>query len=87
MMGLLGAFAGMAASIPLAYYFFKNPVPLTGDAAKTMIDMGIEPYMYFSMHPEVFYIQGITVFIITLIIALFPIYKSFSLQLIKALRA
>jgi len=87
MMGILGALAGIAGSIPLAYYFFKNPIPLSGDAAKTMIDMGIEPYMYFSMHPDVFYVQAIIVFIITLIIALFPIYKSFTLNLIKALRA
>ncbi len=87
MMGILGVLAGIVASIPLAYYFFINPIPLTGDAAKTMIDMGIEPYMYFSMHPDVFYVQAIIVFIITLIIALFPIYKSFTLRLTKALRA
>ena len=87
MMGILGALAGIVASIPLAYYFFINPIPLSGDAAKTMIDMGIEPYMYFSMHPDVFYVQGIIVFIITLIIALFPIYKSFTINLIEALRA
>ena len=53
MMGALGALAGIVASIPLAYYFFINPIPLSGDAAKTMIDMVIEPYMYFSMHPDV----------------------------------
>ena len=87
MMGILGALAGIVASIPLAYYFFINPIPLSGDAAKTMIDMGIEPYMYFSMQPDVFYVQGIIVFIITLIIALFPIYKSLTLKLTKALRA
>ncbi|PLW98807.1 MAG: ABC transporter permease [Marinilabiliales bacterium] len=86
-MGLLGAISGLLASIPLVYYFFKNPIPLTGDAAKTMIEMGIEPYMYFSMHPKVFYTQAIIVFIITMVIALFPIYKAFTLKLISALRA
>jgi len=85
--GLIGAVAGIVGSIPLAYYFYKNPIPLAGSAAETMIEMGIEPYMYFSMQPNVFYIQAITVFFITLIIALFPIYKSFTLQLTKALRA
>jgi ABC-type lipoprotein release transport system permease subunit len=86
-MGALGAVAGITASIPLAYYFYKNPIPLTGDAGQTMIDMGIEPFMYFSMQPQVFYTQAITVFVITLVIALFPIYKSFTLKLTKALRA
>jgi ABC-type lipoprotein release transport system permease subunit len=86
-MGLLGAIAGIIVSIPLTYYFFLNPIPLTGDAGKTMIEMGIEPFIYFSMHPKVFYRQAIIVFIITLIIALFPIYKSFTLKLTQALRA
>lgn len=86
-MGILGAFAGILVSIPITYYYYLNPIPLTGDAGQTMIDMGIEPFMYFSMQPEVFYTQGITVFIITLVIALFPIYKSFTLKLTKALRA
>ncbi len=87
MMGILGAVAGIVASMPLAFYFYKNPIPLTGDAAQTMIDMGIEPFMYFSMQPAVFYTQALIVFIITLVIALFPIYKSFTLKLTKALRA
>jgi len=86
-MGLLGTLAGMVASVPLAYYFYRNPYPLSGDAAKTMIDMGIEPYMYFSMHPSVFYRQAIAVFIITLVIAFFPLYKSFSIKLTSALKA
>ncbi len=86
-MGILGALAGILGSIPLSYYFYLNPIPLTGDAAGTMIEMGIEPLMYFSMHPSVFYVQAITVFIITMVIALFPIYKSFTLKLTEALRA
>jgi len=87
MMGILGALAGIAVSIPLVFYFYKNPIPLTGDAAQAMIDMGVEPNMYFAIQPDVFYIQALVVFIITLIIALFPIYKSFTLVLTKALRA
>jgi ABC-type lipoprotein release transport system permease subunit len=85
--GFLGALTGMIVSIPLTYYFFLNPYPLSGDAAKTMVEMGIEPYMYFSMHPSVFYRQAIAVFVITLVIALFPLYKSFTIRLTSALRA
>ena len=87
MMGILGALAGIAASIPLAYYFFKNPIAITGDVAKSFIEMGIEPQFTFSMHPEVFYIQAFIVFIITLIIGLLPIFKSLTLKLTKALRS
>ena len=85
--GIIGTLAGLAMSIPLAWYFFFNPIPLTGNAAKTMIDMGIEPYMFFSVQPEVFYTQAIIVFIITLFIAVYPVIKSFTLNLTKSLRS
>ncbi len=85
--GLIGAVSGIMVSIPLTYHFFRNPIPLTGDAARTMVDMGIEPFMYFSMQPDVFYTQAIIVFIITMVISIYPIIKSFSLKLTTALRA
>ncbi len=85
--GLLGAMAGFIVSIPLCYYYFLNPIPLAGDAAKTMENMGIEPYMYFSMQPDAFYSQAIIVFIITMVISIYPMIKSFTLKLTTALRA
>ena len=85
--GLIGAVAGLVGSIPIVSYFFKNPIPLSGDAAKTMIDMGIEPFMYFSWEPAVFYTQAITIFIITIVIAIFPVYKALRLNVNTALRA
>jgi ABC-type lipoprotein release transport system permease subunit len=84
--GLIGAAAGLTGSIPIVSYFYNNPVPLGGDAAKTMIDMGIEPYMYFSWEPAVFYTQAITIFIITFAIAIFPVYKALQLNVNTALR-
>lgn len=85
--GLIGATTGIAASIPLNYWFYLNPMPLEGDAAKTMVDMGIEPYMYFSMQADIFYVQALIVFIITMVISIYPIYKSFTLPVTRALRA
>ncbi len=85
--GIIGAASGLLASIPICYYYFKNPIPLTGDAASTMVNMGIEPYMYFSMQPDVFYTQAFVVFIITMIISIYPVIKSFTLELTSSLRA
>jgi len=64
---------------------FLNPIPLVGDAAKTMIDMGIEPFMYFSIQPDIYYIQALIVLIITMLISIYPIIKSFTLKLTTAL--
>jgi len=85
--GLIGAVGGLIGSIPIIEYFFHNPLPLSGDAAQTMIDMGIEPYMYFSLAASVFYKQAITIMIITLIIAIFPVYKALTLKVNTALRS
>ena len=87
MMGLLGAAVGIVGSIPLAFYFFRNPVPLTGDAAKTMIEMGIEPYMYFSLMPKLFISQVIVVFSMTAIVALYPLLTAVKLKVHLALRS
>jgi len=85
--GLLGAIGGLLGSLPIVYYYFHNPIMLSGDAAKTYINMGFEPYMYFSLAPFVFYTQALTVFIITVVIAVYPVYQSFSFNVIKSLRA
>ncbi len=85
--GLTGVLSGFMGSIPLISYFYNNPVKLTGDAAETMIEMGLEPNMYFSWIPSVFYNQVITVFIITFLIGIIPVANSFRLTLAKALRA
>jgi ABC-type lipoprotein release transport system permease subunit len=85
--GFVGVLAGFAVSIPVIAYYYNNPISLTGDAAETMIDMGIEPLLYFSWLPVVFYNQVIIVFLITTIIAIYPIVTSFKMKVHLALRA
>lgn len=86
-MGMTGVITGVAASIPLLYYFLYNPIPFTGQAAEMMLQMGFEPAMYFSMAPSVFYEQALTIFIFTLIIGIYPILNIRKLQIMKALRS
>jgi ABC-type lipoprotein release transport system permease subunit len=85
--GIVGTIAGILGSIPVIAYFFNNPIKLTGDSAQTMIDMGIEPYFYFSWNPPVFYNQALVVFIITIFVGIYPVYKAFKLKVNQALRA
>jgi ABC-type lipoprotein release transport system permease subunit len=87
LIGIIGVLAGFAGSIPLIAYFYNHPIELTGDAAKTMIEMGIEPYMYFSWIPKVFYSQAITMFLITAVIAIYPMVVSQTMKVHMALRA
>jgi len=85
--GFLGVLVGFAGSIPIIAYYYQNPIPLSGDAADTMEQMGIEPQLYFSWLPSVFYNQVTTVFIITAIIALYPVLSTSKLKVYLALRA
>ncbi len=83
--GLLGIFSGIAVSLPLLLIQAKNPIPLTGDTAKLMEDFGFEPYMFFSTAPEVFWQQAISVFVLTLLIGIYPMIASLRIKEIKAL--
>jgi ABC-type lipoprotein release transport system permease subunit len=85
-MGLLGVTGGIIVSIPIILYFVHNPVPITGDAAQAFIDMGIEPELIFSTAPKIFVNQLFTVFIITLLISLYPLINAMKLKAIKYLR-
>ncbi|MBL7970352.1 MAG: ABC transporter permease, partial [Prolixibacteraceae bacterium] len=83
--GLLGILSGIAVSLPLLFIQSKNPIPLTGETAKLMEDFGFEPYMFFSTAPEVFWQQAVSVFVLTLLIGIYPIIASLRIKEIKAL--
>jgi ABC-type lipoprotein release transport system permease subunit len=85
--GFLGVLVGFLGSIPIIGYYFNNPIRLPEDAAEIMIEMGIEPLLYFSWMPSVFYNQIITIFLITIVIAIYPVYKSGTMKVHQALRA
>jgi ABC-type lipoprotein release transport system permease subunit len=85
LLGLTGVIAGIAASIPITWYFTLHPIPITGQAADTMLQMGFDPVMSFSMIPYIYYHQAITILIFTLIIGLYPVFNINRLKIIKAL--
>ena len=87
MIGFIGILTGIIGSIPIIIYYFNNPIKLTGEAAETMIDMGIEPLLLFSWIPPVFYNQALTVFVLTLLVGIYPVYKTLKLRINQALRA
>ena len=86
LLGLVGVIAGIAVSIPITWYFTLHPIPLTGQAADTMLQMGFEPIMSFSMMPSVYYNQAIIILIFTLIIGLYPVFNINKIKINKALR-
>ncbi|MBN2481997.1 MAG: ABC transporter permease [Bacteroidales bacterium] len=84
--GLLGVLIGFAISLPVILVMVHNPIPLTGELAEAYEMFGIEPNMYFSMMPKVFVNQMITVFVIALVIAAYPIFQIINMNALKAIR-
>jgi ABC-type lipoprotein release transport system permease subunit len=85
-MGMLGVAAGIVASIPVLYYFKFHPIPLGGQAGEMMLQMGFDPAMFFSTEPFIFLNQALTIFILTLIIAIYPVLNVRRLKVMHALR-
>lgn len=84
--GIIGIISGILGSLPLIHYFVNNPVKLTGEAAKAMLEYNMEPVMPFMMEPGFFINQGITVVAITLITALYPLVTIKRFEVITAIR-
>lgn len=84
--GLIGVIAGILISLPIIFYIIHHPIPITGDAAKAMTDMGIEPEMVFTATPKVFINQLITVLGITVLAAIYPLVTIFQMKEINYLK-
>ena len=86
LIAILGSFSGMLLSFPVAYYFYKYPISLTGNLAEAYENFGIEPVFYFSIEPVIFYTQAIIVMIVAAILSAFPLLKINALQPVEAMR-
>jgi len=87
LIGFVGVITGFIGSIPIILFFVKNPIGLPEELAEAYTQFGFEPYMFFGTAPSVFVNQVLVIFIITLIISLYPIFKVKNLKVTNALRA
>jgi ABC-type lipoprotein release transport system permease subunit len=72
---LTGCIAGLLASIPICWYFSEYPLRISGEAAKAYERFGFEAVFPASTNPSIFIEQGITVFALSLLLSVYPIYK------------
>ncbi len=85
LIGLIGVLAGFIVSLPFIWYLVGHPIPLTGETAKAYEQLGFEAAMYFSAQWVVFARQLLIIFIISLIVCIYPLVKTYRLKLTKAL--
>ncbi len=83
---LFGVITGLIGSMPVVGFFVHHPIPLTGNGAEWMSDLGFEPYMFFAWDMSVFLYQALAVLGITLLILIVPLFRILRLTEMKALK-
>ncbi len=85
--GVLAILAGLLIAYPLLLYLFYHPIPLTGGLASYMIAFGAEPVLPFSLNPDIFITQTISVIIISIIAVIYPLSILLRFNVLKAMRS
>jgi putative ABC transport system permease protein len=86
LIGIIGVLAGFVVSVPVIFALVDYPVRLPGELADAYIQYGFEPYFFFGVAPHVLN-QMLTVFIITLIISIYPLMKTKNMVVSKSLKS
>jgi len=86
MVSFLGVLIGLILGFPILTYFYHNPIHLGDDLSEFSETYDMEPVLNFSLDPEIFWTQGLYVFIIALIVSVYPIYRISRLKVVEALR-
>lgn len=85
-LSFIGVLAGIIVSIPILYYLKQNPIPLTGEMADAMLKFGLDPIIPFRFAANIFVDQFLTVLVIAMISALYPLSYIRKLNPVKAMR-
>jgi len=86
MINTLAVFIGVILTIPIVVYYNHNPIRMTGEAAKSIAKLGIEPVMPTILSASIFWHQIEVILIIVAVASLYPIISIAGFNLIKALR-
>ncbi len=83
-LSLIGVVAGVVVSYPFMLYFKINPIQLGGEMADIMDDYGFDAVIPTSTDPDIFISQAVAIFVIAVLIGLYPVYRVFKLDIIES---
>jgi len=84
---LIGAVLGAVVSLPILLYMRAHPIELSGLMAQVTVQYGFEPILPFWVSASLFVHQGLVVFIIALLVSLYPLWAVNRLRLSDELRS
>ncbi|MCF6239986.1 MAG: ABC transporter permease [Bacteroidales bacterium] len=85
-MNSLGIIIGIGLSIPLVVYYHYYPIEMSGEMAKSIEKFGMEPVLPTMISFKIILKQALTVLIITIVAAAYPLWSILKLNVIKGLR-
>ena len=85
LVSLIGAIIGICISIPVVLYFVRYPIPVPASLAPTFEQFGIPPFLETIFKPTYFISQAIIIFVIALVICLYPLTKISKLKPVEAM--
>jgi ABC-type lipoprotein release transport system permease subunit len=85
-LALTGVVMGLTITTPILLWFHAHPIPLSGEIAFTMEEMGFDPIIPFSLAPELFIGQiGIVLGLLALC-ACYPLLRIGRLRIMQAMK-
>lgn len=81
-----GLTLGLVVIIPTLIWFYYHPIPLSGEIAMTMEEMGFEAIIPFSLDPTLFISHATIVFCLVFLCILYPIGRLQRLSIAAALK-
>ena len=85
-MNSLGIIIGIAFTVPLVIYYHHYPIRMTGEAAKSIEKLGIEPVMPTILSMSIFVNQIVVILVITGLASLYSLFSIKKMSVIKSLR-
>lgn len=85
-LSLIGIIAGNLLGFGINYYLVQNPIHLGEDMVEMYEQFGFLPMMYSSIDPAIFINTTISIFLIALIVFIYPAIKLYKLEPLKGIR-
>lgn len=86
-MSILGILSGFGVGSLVLLYFYYNPIELKNDMEELMLEFGFEPVFPMAFEVDIYLWQGMILFLITMMISLYPTFKIFTLNILDAAKS
>ena len=83
----IGVISGIIVSLPIMFYYYYNPIHMTGESLEAMKDFNFEPILPMSLEPQLFMTQAIAISLISIFAMSYPTIKILTLDVINGLRS